>query len=345
MGTTGFYGGKFTIPHKGHQYLMTIASTMVDKLYVIVSYDDDHESGLYKNTGLTAPSYLQRVRWWEMMTAHLPHVEVRAVNEPYTGDFSGWEEGARLIRESMGNVPIDKVFSAEPSYGDYFKILYPEAEHVIIDPERTRFPISTTMIRQDGVAQHWDMIPPEVRRDFVKKIVVVGTESNGKSTLVKNLAALYDTNYVGEYGREIYEDMGSYITLPDDYSKIAIGHAHRVNEAVNSSRRVLFVDTEAHVTRNFLIDYENIHDDVVVNAIAAAQNYDLWLFLEPDVPWVDDGSRILGEQEIRHRASERLRSFLEDSGVDYVTVSGDYHQRITASINAVDDFLHTPVRA
>lgn len=339
MGTTGFYGGKFTIPHKGHQYLMTIASTMVDKLYVIVSYDDDYEAGLYENTGLTAPSYLQRVRWWEMMTAHLPHIEVRAVNEPYTGDFSGWEEGARLIRESMGNVPIDKVFSAEPSYDDYFKILYPEAEHVVIDPERTRFPISTTMIRQDGVARHWDMIPPEVRRDFVKKIVVVGTESNGKSTLVKNLAALYDTNYVGEYGREIYEHWGSYTTLPSDYAAIAIGHTHKVNEAIEDANRILFVDTEDNVTRNFLIDYENIYDDKVVNAIAQTQDYDLWLFLEPDVPWVDDGSRFLGEPDVRARSTDRLKKMIKDNGHEFVTISGNYQERLTTAIEAVDNFI------
>lgn len=336
--TIGFYGGKFTIPHKGHRYLMIQASTIVDELHVVISHDPDNEQELFENTTMEPPSITQRVRWWEHMTKDLDHVHIHAVNEPYTNTFDGWEHGANEIKKAIGK-RIDKVFSGEPTYGEYFDILYPDAEHVVLDRGRERYPISSTIIREQGVLSCWDMIPKEVRQDYVKKIVIVGTESNGKTTLLKNLASIYDTDYVEEYGRTMYEDMKSFGTLPEDFAKIVIGHTARVHYAIPNANKILFVDTEAYVTKNFLVDYENIEDDPVVNVIAKNQDYDLWLFLEPDVTWVDDGSRIFGDDDMRNRASDRLKSFLDEDGIEYVSVSGDYHQRLVTAIEAVDDLI------
>jgi len=38
-----------------------------------------------------------------------------------------------------------------------------------------------------------------------KSLAVIGTESSGKSTLVRNLARVYNTSYVEEYGRTYYD--------------------------------------------------------------------------------------------------------------------------------------------
>ena len=339
MTTVGFYGGKFLTPHMGHVWCITKASTMVDELHVIITYDDDTEkSESFNGTVVDHVPVARRHRWINMITRDMPNVTVHVIHEPQTWEEDDWKKGAALIRKAIGK-PIDKVFGSEPSYGEYFSWLYPEAEHVILDEHRTRFPISSTDIRSTGILANWDMIPPEVRRDYVKKVCVLGTESNGKSTLVKNLARVFSTNYVGEYGRELFEEMGSYETFPEDYRKIAVGHAHKINEAVKDANKVLFVDTDAHVTRNFLVDYLDIYDDAVVNAVAATQDFDLVLFLEPDVKWVDDGTRILGGDDQRSAASERLKSFLDDAGVEYVTVSGSYEQRFATAEAIVNDLI------
>ena len=39
----GMFGGKFIPIHAGHVYAMIYASTMVNELHVIVSYDEDYE--------------------------------------------------------------------------------------------------------------------------------------------------------------------------------------------------------------------------------------------------------------------------------------------------------------
>lgn len=340
MFDVGFYGGKFIIPHMGHLYAMIKASTMCKELHVIVSYDDKHEATLHEGTRI--PELIpvkQRVRWWKQLTKDMPHVHVHAVYEPQTGEYSDWEVGANGIREAIGK-PIDAVFSSERSYEAFLSRLYPGAQHVVVDPDRKKFPVSGTAIRRDGVFAHWDMIPPVVREYFVKKIAVVGTESNGKSTLVKNLASIYGTNYVEEWGRTFYERMGDFDTMPEDYAQIAVEHAHHVSKAVSDSRKLMFVDTEAFVTDRFSIEYEGAEvKQPVVQAIAKNQKFDLWLFLEPDVEWVPDGSRILGEQSVRNNVSSRLKNTLDENGIQYVTISGDYHQRLVSSMKAVDQLL------
>lgn len=58
--------------------------------------------------------------------------------------------------------------------------------------------------------KYWDFIPNIAKEYFVKKVVIVGTESCGKSTLVHNIALYYNTNYIKEYGRTICEELGGY---------------------------------------------------------------------------------------------------------------------------------------
>ena len=56
-----------------------------------------------------------------------------------------WDAETPLVRQYVPK--MDYVFSSEPQYGEYFKRAYPEATHIIVDAERTTYPISSTMIR------------------------------------------------------------------------------------------------------------------------------------------------------------------------------------------------------
>lgn len=57
-----------------------------------------------------------------------------------------WDAETPLVRNIIGPC-LDRVYSSEPSYDDYFRRAYPEAKHILIDPERVNYPISGTMIR------------------------------------------------------------------------------------------------------------------------------------------------------------------------------------------------------
>lgn len=334
MEKVGMYGGKFLIPHMGHVYCMTQASTMVDELHVIVSYDEDYEKNVsFKDAKMPHVNYKQRVRWWKEITKDMPHVHVHAVQEHNDGRFESWQVGAYGIKQAVGK-HITHVFSSESAYGEFFSKLYPASEHVVIDEDRDTFPVSATKLRTEGVYKNWDLLPEVVRRYYVKKVMVVGTESCGKSTLVKNLSTLFNTNYVEEHGRSFYEELGSYETFEEDYLKIAFRQKYFEEQGLKGANKLLFIDTEAIVTHRFLREY---HDTVskALFEIAEAQKYDLWLFLEPDVDWVNDGTRTLGEEEQRKRGNDMLKKMLHTHGVKYITIKGNYNERLNQSLEEI----------
>lgn len=337
--TVGMYGGKFLPLHMGHVYMMTKASTMVDELHIIVSYDEEYEKKLCKQGGkIKHIPYNVRVRWWRQLTKDLPHVKVHAVEEEQSGEFEDWKHGSEGIKKAIGK-PITHIFSSEPSYDEFFKKLYPYAKHVVIDPRRSKYNVSATAIRHEGVIKHWDMLPNVVKPHFVKKVVVVGTESCGKSTLVKNLANLYNTNYVEEFGRTFYERLGDPDTLVEDYPHIAFEHKYHEKKQLENANKVIFIDTEAIVTQYYSLLY-NEYFNPVVDSVASIQDYDLWIYLEPDVAWVYDGMRKHGEQDVRQRNNDMLKKLLKDYGIEYETVSGSYEERLNKVIELVDNILY-----
>jgi HTH-type transcriptional repressor of NAD biosynthesis genes len=340
FGKVGFYGGKFAPIHQGHVYAMIKASTMVDELHIIVSYDDEFERDvLFKDTKMKHVPFNIRLRWWKQITRDMSHVHVHAIEEKQTGQFSDWEKGAEGIKEAIGK-HIDVVFSSEHEYGEFFSKLYPTAKHIVIDAKRETYNISATKLRKDGAMEHWDMLPEIVKPYFAKRVVIVGTESCGKSTMVKNLANLYNTTFVEEYGRTFYERLGGCddITIPSDYPEIAFGHKYREMIQLQKANKVLIIDTEAIVTQYYSMLYLNQRNPIL-DAIAREQQYDLWLFLEPDVKWVDDGTRVHGEHKIREQNNMYLKELLRQFGIKYVTVSGNYHERLDVAVKYINDLI------
>lgn len=319
---------------------MIKASTMVDELHVIVSHDTAHERKLCEGGKVDHVNFTMRLRWWTQIAKDLPHVHIHAVYEEQTGKFSDWENGRDGILEAIGK-PIDVVFSSEHSYTPIFFKLYPNAMHVIIDSKRETYNISGTKIREEGVMKHWDMIPNIIKPYFAKKVVVVGTESCGKSTMVKNLATLFNTSYVEEFGRTYYERLGGCegITIAEDYPEIAFEHKYHEKMELQKANKVLFIDTEAIVTQYFSMVYLRKHQDIL-SEIIKLQKYDLWLFLEPDVEWVNDGTRSFGNQEVREANNTLLKMMLKANNIEYVTINGDYSNRLKKAVESVHDLIN-----
>lgn len=337
--TVGFYGGKFSPVHLGHVRSIVKASTMVDELHVGIIADVDwEEKNLYRESTLKCPSLRQRERWLKQIFKNSPHVKIWSAAQPETGHpDEDWSRGAEEIWSHIGK-KMDYIFSSEPEYETYFSRFYPSANHVLLDPLRKETTISATDIRRDGAFAHWDEIPSEIKGDFVKKVVLVGTESNGKSQLTQNLSRYYNTISVEEYGRAFMDEVNDQYTLPEDYPRIAMKHWLDVDDARKRANKILFVDTEAWVTQNFSLLYEGFHQDVI-SEIAKIQNYDLVLYLEPDVEWVNDGTRVFGTTEERSEADLHLKELLQKNSVDYVTVRGSYSDRLQTAIEAVSEVL------
>lgn len=336
--TIGMFGSKFLLVHQGHVSAMQKVANMVDMLYVIVTYNIELEQNLYFNSSVIAPiSIEQRLRWWHQITKDMSNVVVYAVEETNINNEPDWYSCAARIKAIVAK-PIDMVFSSEPSYSPIFNQLYPNAQHIVIDSQRQAHPISATQLRQEGAIRHWQQLPDVVKPYFAKSVVIVGTESTGKSTLACKLAEYYETCWVEEAGRKFYEAIGAEIVIYEDFAQIAYEHKYHEQQVRKLANKVFFIDTEALTTQYFSIAYLS-ERQAVLDEIAKLQKYDLWLFLEPDVQWVDDGLRSFGDTEIRAQNNQLLKGLLGEFGIDYQVINGSYNERYSRAVSLVDELL------
>jgi hypothetical protein len=115
-----------------------------------------------------------------------------------------------VFRTAAGTDRVDAVFSSE-AYGVELAARF-HAQPVTVDLGREKVPVSGTAIRADP-AGHWGMLGPGVRGWLARRVVVVGAESSGTTTMARALARHYRlrggvwaaTRWVPEYGRELTE--------------------------------------------------------------------------------------------------------------------------------------------
>jgi len=316
--TRGLVLGKFLPPHRGHQHLVDAAREQVDELVVLVcSLRREDIAGE------------RRVAWMRELhpDCRVIHVSDENPSEPHEHpDF--WRFWIETIRRACPE-PIDVVFTSEP-YGDELAGRL-GARHVEVDRERRAFPVSGTAVRRDPYA-HWSLLPPPVRAHFVKRVVITGPESTGKTTLARDLAAHFGTVWIPEYGRVYLDGKGS-ACVEDDIPLIAEGQIQSEDEAARRANRILFCDTDLMVTRIWSEHYFGACRDWIVEA-ARARRYDVHLLLDVDVPWVDDPQRDCGH--LRQEFLERFRRELAVAGRRVVEVRGSWDERRAMSIASID---------
>ena len=328
----GMYGGSFNPLHLGHVDCIMQAVSLCRKLYIVLSVGN-HRSEIDARV---------RYRWLYQLTQHIHNVQIIMLEdnaeskEAYTEDY--WQHDADIVKNRIGR-PIDVVFcGSDYDENSFWNRCYPEsALHIF-----PRNEISSTQIRRDPY-QYWDWIPNIVRPYYVKKVLLIGSESTGKSSLTIHLANRFNTNYIDEAGREISERSGTdRLMLSEDFTEILLQHKLNEIHAIQHSNRVLFIDTDALVTQfymNFLSDSGISKNHALSDAIDALNRYDLILFLEPDVEFVQDGDRSEIIRDDRNRYSEQLKSILRRHGRSFETIGGDYWQRYRTAVRMVEALL------
>lgn len=309
----GFLLGKFMPPHQGHVHLIEEAGRQVEELTVLVC--------TIKKEPI--PGSLRFAWMKEMFPEHnIVHVteEVPSYPHEHPDFWLIWED----LLKRYTDPDTEVVFSSE-EYGDEVARRL-DIEHVLIDKDRTVVPISGTGIRENPL-ENWDYIPNPVKPYFVKKVAILGPESTGKSTLTRWLAEQFDTVGVQEYGRE-HTDAMQEITLEiknEDFVVIAEEHLKRVELAGREANKILFVDTDAITTQVWAEIYlKECPPDVV--RISHEQQYDYYILMNIDVPWVDDGTREF--PHLREWHFDRLLQELEGRDLPFVVVEGEnYNER------------------
>lgn len=328
----GLYGGCFDPLHLGHIDCILQAANRCEELYII----------LVVSQKIMQIDHRIRYRWLYQLTEHIGNVKILTI-EDYCNEKSEYTpEAAKAdcdyIRATIGK-PIDVVFCGS-DYGkdSFWGVCYPECEFISFQ----RNEMSSTEIRKDPYA-HWDWIPNLVRPYYVKKVLLVGGESTGKSTLTINLAHRFNTNYIDEAGRDISLRSGrDDIMLQEDYTEILLKQKLNEIEAVKHSNKLLFIDTDALITRFYLefLDKETSEKNVALaDAVDAINSYDLILFLEPDVKFVQDGGRSEEIHRDRVKYSEQIKDILRSHNKNFVCISGDYQNRYQKAIKEVEKLL------
>jgi NadR type nicotinamide-nucleotide adenylyltransferase len=321
MPTRGIVIGKFYPPHRGHKHLIDVASSQVDKLTVIVCEQADQQI-----SGDLRRQWLHRIH---------PNVDVVVVNDVVPADDSeGW---ARYTVRSLGWAP-DVVFTSEP-YGEaYARFL--GAKHVLVDLERSTVPVSASAIRADPFG-NWQYLEPCVRSRFAARVVVVGAESTGTTTLARGLADHYRTCWVPEFGRKYTEAkvLGGAPWRTEEFVFIAKTQNEWEDAMAEDANRILFCDTDSFATSLWHERYMGWTSGDV-DALSAGRLYDLYLLTDVDIPFVQDGLR--DGEHIRHWMHQRFVEELVRRGKRYVLVSGDEDSRLAVARSVCDEILTAP---
>lgn len=347
----GIYYGKFIPPHRGHLYQIIEASTKCEKLYVIVC-DNPHETQrVCEEAGLPPIHWKLRKQWLAQQLQDIDHIKLLILDEgaldipEYPNGWDKWYNALidLVDREGDGLSSSDTaIFVGERHYKDKIETYdyHPIVE--LFDPSRSRYPISGTEIRQNPM-KHWDYILGPVRPWFCKKVLIVGTESCGKTTLTKYLSKLYNTSWsdeVGRYYAQRYLGGDETIFTDEDFTRIAHQQVEQDYHALRTANRVCFFDTDATVTSYYSELYMG-HKNPMVDMYIDPSKWDLVIYLSPDVEWVSDGQRLNGDQATRENLNDKLLQMFYDRGFgdNLQVVSGDYNARLHAAIDLVDNLI------
>ena len=315
--TRGFLLGKFMPPHAGHQMLVETALGLVDELTILVCWLPDDP--------IPGP---ERLRW---MRELFPRARVighdRIVPQTPDEDPQFWPIWREIVRSAHPE-PIDSVIASEP----YGLRLAAEvgATAVLVDPERLIVPVAASAIRADPLA-HWHFLPAPVRPHFARTICLHGPESTGKSTLAPLLARHFGTIFVPEYGRIYCEQHGLDLRMVD-LMAIARTHVALTEAALRQCHGRLILDTDPLMTASWAEMLFGRRDPWFDCFDRTA---DLYLLLDIDLPWVDDGTRFFGGAASRRRFFDLSRAELDRRGLPYAVIGGPAEERFQRALAAI----------
>ncbi|KAF2326937.1 DUF4301 family protein [Flavobacterium nitrogenifigens] len=166
------------------------------------------------------------------------------------------------------------------------------------------------------------------QKTTIIKIALFGPESTGKTTLAKQLADYYETEWVPEFARDYLQEKweeNKHICVADDMMPIAYGQTALENEKLANANKYLFCDTNLMVTKVFSEMYYGFCDPLL-NEAALKHEYDLFFLTDIDVPWEKDDIR--DTPEGRETVFSVFKQTLIDTKKPFITLSGDKETRL-----------------
>ncbi|MEV4613393.1 AAA family ATPase [Kitasatospora sp. NPDC049258] len=352
----GLVIGKFYPPHAGHHFLIRAAADACELVTVVVMAADRESIPL-----------AARLAWVAEAWAGEPRVRVTGVVDNLPVDYESaevWAAQVALMRAGVAQAPaagpVTAVFSSEP-YGVELARRFGAAP-VVLDRARETFPVSGTAVRADP-AGHWPELEPPVRAWFARRVVVLGAESTGTTTLSRDLAAALrarggphaSTGWVPEYGRELTAAKLAVArataapgrpapTVFDlewddaDFELVCRRQGEAEERAARAGGPVLVCDTDALATTVWQERYRGAVTEPVRTLAAGLSPRALYLLTsDQGVPFHDDGLR--DGEHLRPWMTGRFRETLAAGTTPWLELTGDREERLRLALAAVDRLL------
>ncbi len=168
----------------------------------------------------------------------------------------------------------------------------------------------------------------------MRKIVVLGPESTGKSTLSEKLAAHYRTVWTPEYAREYLETLGRPYEQRDLW-EIAQGQLRLEDAMAQAANDILICDTDLYVIKVWSEHKYGQADPRILEQIAS-RPYDLYLLTYIDIAWEEDPQREYPDPQMREYFYRIYRDIVVNSGVPWADIRGSYEEREQRAIDAIN---------
>lgn len=336
----GLLIGKFYPPHLGHHAAIRTAAQRCTQVTVLVM----------AATAETVP-LADRVSW--LREEHAGDMRIRIIgircDAPMdVTDQRVWATQIAIMRAGLGSEDVDAVFCGD-AYGPELARWF-GAQHVGLH----RDGLNSSAVRRD-LAGRWHDLAAPVRAGLTTRVVVVGAESTGTTTVAEELTAHYaarggswaNTRCVAEYGREHTRlkwdadptvDINDLSWTTDDFDEVAVEQTRREEYAARTGSPVLICDTDAFATsiweRRYLSPAHRTGQpwtQVPPRAVYLVTDHH-------DVPWHDDGLRE-GDLEIRAAMTQWFIEALTEAGHSWVLLTGAPEDRLEIAIRTIDPLL------
>ena len=168
----------------------------------------------------------------------------------------------------------------------------------------------------------------------IKRIVIIGPESTGKSTLTRQLAHRFHTVAIEEYARPYLENIDRPYNEAD-LLHIAKGQLLQEDNAARSlNQPLLFCDTDLQVIKVWSESKYGSCDEWILQQIAI-RHYDFYILTDIDMPWADDPLREHPEPEMRLHFFNVYKDIVVNSGIPFMIVKGNEKERLEAAVEVV----------
>ena len=352
----GICFGGYCPMHRGHLDAIMRAKKENDKCFVIVcGYDNEPRAG---NINMTLKERTAIVR---KIFRNDEIISVLTINDTELGIDESMSEGnwviwqnkvAELLYNNLKYGDQITWYVAEPYYKEMLEkrnIL--KADVTLIDKI---VPVSGTVIRENPL-KYWKYIVREYRNNLCHNILITGTASEGKTTLVRDISTYFGIDHSEEYGREDLLEKCKVDTdlTADDFVDFLIGQSVDVCKRVRNNDQGVFIsDTDNLVTLMYALAYtedpnvpitKEEYDTKVLPAaksLAGRIKWDKIFLLPPKNTFVDDGSRYMKQASIDERVAnfQKLTELLKEFGLweKVEILDGDFK----FNFNTVKDYIN-----